>query len=131
MSEKLPGQGPVERRVRPVPADDECDSVPEALQKVEAAEGMDGRGQTRGWFALRQSAAVLAREVRHLRADYSGLMQKHNALHLNARASRDSVQRLRDLLRRVADEPNIDKARALADAELHGPNVELTGDQRP
>lgn len=31
-------------------------------------------------------------------------------------------ERLRNLLRLVADEPNIDKARALADAELHGPN---------
>ena len=32
-------------------------------------------------------------------------------------------ERLHNLLRLVADEPNIDKARALADAELHGPNV--------
>jgi hypothetical protein len=40
-------------------------------------------------------------------------------------------KRLHDLLRRVADEPNIDKARAIADAELYGPNVELSGHQRP
>lgn len=33
------------------------------------------------------------------------------------------IDRLRDLLRLVADEPNIDKARALADRELHGHNV--------
>ena len=37
--------------------------------------------------------------------------------------ARTEIERLRDLLRLVADEPNIDKARALADAELHGPNV--------
>lgn len=36
--------------------------------------------------------------------------------------ARTEIERLRDLLRLVADEPNIDKARALADAELHGPN---------
>jgi predicted RNA polymerase sigma factor len=36
------------------------------------------------------------------------------------------IERLRDLLRLVADEPNIDKGRALADAELHGPNVEVS-----
>jgi hypothetical protein len=34
-------------------------------------------------------------------------------------AERETIQRLRELLRRVADEPNIDKARALADAELY------------
>ena len=34
-----------------------------------------------------------------------------------------TVLRLRELLRVVADEPNIDKARALADAELKTPNV--------
>ncbi len=37
--------------------------------------------------------------------------------------ARTEIERLRDLLRLVADEPNIDKARALADRELHGPNV--------
>lgn len=37
--------------------------------------------------------------------------------------ARTEIERLRDLLRLVADESNIDKARALADRELHGPNV--------
>jgi len=41
--------------------------------------------------------------------------------------ARTEIERLRDLLRLVADEPNIDKARALADRELHGPNVLLSG----
>ena len=36
--------------------------------------------------------------------------------------ARTEIERLRDLLRLVAYEPNIDTARALADAELHGPN---------
>lgn len=37
--------------------------------------------------------------------------------------ARTEIERLRDLLRLVANEPSIDKARALADAELHGSNV--------
>ena len=40
-------------------------------------------------------------------------------------------ERLHNLLRLVADEPNIDKARALADAELHGPNVPMSRTQQP
>lgn len=41
--------------------------------------------------------------------------------------ARTEIERLRELLRLVADEPNIDKARALADAELHGPNAKVSG----
>ena len=37
------------------------------------------------------------------------------------------IARMRDLVRKVADEPNIDKARAMADAEFRVPNVEVTG----
>jgi hypothetical protein len=33
------------------------------------------------------------------------------------------IIRLRELLRRAAEEPNIDKARAIADAEFHEPNA--------
>ena len=39
--------------------------------------------------------------------------------------ARTEIERLRDLLRLVADEPNIHKARAMADCELHRPNVAI------
>ena len=65
-------------------------TVAEAVQRVTAAG--PGNGQTRGWFALLACAEVLV----------------------------EDRLRLLELLRRVADEPNIDRARALADAYLYG-----------
>ncbi len=38
----------------------------------------------------------------------------------------DEIERLRELVRRVADEPSLDGERAMADAELYG-NAELNG----
>lgn len=48
---------------------------------------------------------------------------------LFARAAAE-IERLRELLRVVSDEPNIDRARAIADAALHGANASLTGRRR-
>lgn len=67
-------------------------SINEACERVQVASQLRGTGQTVGWFRLRDCAAVLL----------------------------EDRMRLLELLRRVADEPNIDRARALADAEIDG-----------
>lgn len=67
-----------------------------------------------GAAAIREVGTSLKRQGRPV------LDEHHEAALWSARTE---IARLRDLLRLVADEPNIDKARALADAELHGNNA--------
>ena len=67
----------------------------EAAERVNLARYLSGDGMPKGWFALRECAVALM----------------------------EDRARLLDLLRMVADEPNIDKARALADNEWRTPNV--------
>lgn len=64
-----------------------------------------------------------AKEMERLRGVVASVNSRCDHLGMRLGEVMRERDRLRELLRLVADEPNIDKARALADAELHGPNV--------
>jgi len=112
--------GHVERRVRPV-----LDGTARAALKA-MQQACDFPANTCGGsrHAALMAEQLIRRRSYPMMADeptYCGESIAHTVAALWR--ARTEIERLRDLLRLVADEPNIDKARALADRELHGPNV--------
>jgi hypothetical protein len=111
--------GQVERSVRPV-LDEHSKAALKAMEQardfpVNTCSGSRHAAMMAEQLIRRRPYPMLAEEPQHC-----GESIAHTVAALWR--ARTELERLRDLLRLVADEPNIDKARALADRELHGPN---------
>ena len=111
--------GHVERRVRPV-LDQHSKAALKAMRQARDFPANTCAGSRHAALMAeqlirRRPYPMLAEEPQHC-----GESIAHTVAALWQ--ARTEIERLRDLLRLVADEPSIDKARALADAELHGPN---------